>query len=44
MGQRIETKGCGGCQGTMYKTVETDDGGNPTSETQWVCQSCGKVE
>ncbi|MFI0822246.1 hypothetical protein ACH4TX_42265 [Streptomyces sp. NPDC021098] len=46
MGQRIETKGCGACSGTMYKTTETDDAGNPTSETQWVCSNptCGAVE
>lgn len=46
MGQRIETKGCGRCGGTMYKTVDVDENGNPTSQTQWVCSSssCGAVE
>ncbi|MFF7365801.1 hypothetical protein [Streptomyces sp. NPDC008125] len=42
MGQRIETQGCtAGCGGTMYKTVDLDDAGNPTSSTTWVCGKCG---
>ena len=43
MGQTIQTQGCPKCQGTMYKTVETDENGVPTGETQWVCSSCGNV-
>ncbi|MFI9628044.1 hypothetical protein [Streptomyces sp. NPDC052042] len=43
MGQGIETQGCPQCGGTMYRTVETDDNGNPTSMSQFVCQSCGHV-
>ncbi|MDK0520403.1 hypothetical protein [Streptomyces sp. ML-6] len=44
MGQMIQTRGCSRCGGTMYKTVETDDNGVPTSETQFVCGGCGNVE
>ncbi|GGU67507.1 hypothetical protein GCM10010211_36030 [Streptomyces albospinus] len=44
MGQMIETRGCGKCHSTMYKTVETDENGNPTDESQWVCSNCGHVE
>ncbi|QKN87556.1 hypothetical protein SEA_HFRANCETTE_29 [Streptomyces phage HFrancette] len=43
MGQTIETTGCPKCGSTMYKTIETDDQGNPTSATQFVCQGCGHV-
>ncbi|MFE6690508.1 hypothetical protein ACFVFQ_29060 [Streptomyces sp. NPDC057743] len=44
MGQLIETRGCGRCGGTMYRTVETDERGNPTQESQFVCSACGHVE
>lgn len=44
MGQRIETKGCRGCGGTMYRTVDVDENGVPTSYPQYVCSSCGAVE
>ena len=44
MGQTIETRGCSKCQGTMYRTVETDENGNPTNMTQFVCGNCGNVE
>lgn len=44
MGQGIATKGCSNCGGTMYKTYETDDAGNPTSETNWICGGCGHME
>ncbi|MCK7622283.1 hypothetical protein MUU72_03940 [Streptomyces sp. RS10V-4] len=44
MGQLIQTRGCGRCGGTMYRTVETDDEGNPTGESQFVCAACGHVE
>ncbi|QKN87612.1 hypothetical protein QEN63_gp27 [Streptomyces phage Vondra] len=43
MGQEIRTTGCPKCGGSMYKTVETDDQGNPTNESQFVCQGCGHV-
>ncbi|MFD7663524.1 hypothetical protein [Streptomyces sp. NPDC059788] len=33
-----------GGQGTMYKTVEVDEDGNETGESQWVCGTCGHVE
>ncbi|GAA2108323.1 hypothetical protein GCM10009802_04080 [Streptomyces synnematoformans] len=46
MGVWTETKGCPQCGGTMYKTVETDEHGTPTNESQYVCSSpgCGHVE
>ncbi|MFK0294956.1 hypothetical protein ACIQU6_31405 [Streptomyces sp. NPDC090442] len=44
MGQLIETRGCGKCGGTMYRTVETDEDGKPTQESQFVCSVCGHVE
>ncbi|MEU0159038.1 hypothetical protein ABZ154_09400 [Streptomyces sp. NPDC006261] len=40
MGQTIQTRGCGG---TMYKTVETDENGNPTNESLYICGSCGAM-
>ncbi|MFK8911292.1 hypothetical protein [Streptomyces sp. YS-3] len=45
MGQTIQTRGCGKCGGTMYRTVEVDENGQPTNETQFVCSnpSCGAV-
>ncbi len=43
MGQQIETRGCSACGGTQWKTIDTDDDGNPTSETTWVCGSCGHM-
>lgn len=43
MGQQIQTCGCQKCGGTMYKTIETDQNGNPTSESQYVCSNCGNV-
>ncbi|MFI9081966.1 hypothetical protein ACIGW8_36975 [Streptomyces sioyaensis] len=44
MGQQIATKGCGKCGGTMWKTIDTDENGNPTNESQYVCGGCGNVE
>lgn len=44
MGQEIQTKGCGRCGGTMYKTRDVDENGNVSSESQYVCNSCGAVE
>lgn len=44
MGQTIQTRGCSKCQGTMYKTVETDENGNPTNESQFICSNCGNME
>ncbi|MEU9606134.1 hypothetical protein [Streptomyces sp. NPDC048057] len=46
MGQRIETRGCSRCGGTMYRTVDVDENGNPTSYPQYVCSNgaCGNVE
>lgn len=44
MPQAIQTRGCSGCGGTMYKTVEVDDSGNVTGESQFVCANCGNVE
>ncbi|MEV7470290.1 hypothetical protein AB0O20_27855 [Streptomyces kronopolitis] len=44
MGQLIQTRGCGKCGGTMYKTVDTDENGNPTNEGPYVCQGCGNCE
>ncbi|AIA01001.1 hypothetical protein ACFU90_24700 [Streptomyces noursei] len=44
MGQLIQTRGCGKCGGTMYRTVETDGDGNPTQESQFVCSACGHIE
>lgn len=45
MGTQIATRGCSACGGTMYKTVEVDDNGQVTGETQFVCSnnSCGAV-
>jgi hypothetical protein len=43
MGQRIETRGCSNCGGTQYKTIETDDKGNATGESVWVCNGCGHM-
>ncbi|MFB7919342.1 hypothetical protein [Streptomyces sp. NPDC056061] len=43
MGQLIQTQGCPNCGGTMYKTIETDENGNPTNESQYVCGGCGHV-
>lgn len=43
MGQTIQTRGCHACGNTMYKTVETDENGNPTSESQYICASCGAM-
>lgn len=43
MGQTIQTRGCHVCGSTMYKTVETDENGNPTSESQYICGSCGAM-
>ena len=42
----IQTRGCpkDECAGTQWKTVETDENGMPTSETQWVCGSCGRLD
>lgn len=42
----IQTKGCSGCGGTMYKTYETDENGQVTSESQWICANpqCGNME
>lgn len=44
MGQMIQTRGCSKCGGTMYRTVDTDENGNPTSVTQFICTSCGHME
>lgn len=46
MGQTIQTKGCGKCGGTMYRTVDVDENGNPTGAVQYVCSntSCGNME
>ncbi|MBT2508786.1 hypothetical protein J7I98_23445 [Streptomyces sp. ISL-98] len=44
MGQLIQTRGCGKCGGTMYRTVETDDQGNPTGYSMYICQGCGHME
>ncbi|GAA2554738.1 hypothetical protein GCM10010423_64890 [Streptomyces levis] len=37
----VQTKGCTrrGCGGTMYKTYERNGNGS-----QWVCNTCGKVD
>lgn len=43
MGQTIQTRGCQKCGSTMYKTVETDENGNPTNESQYICSSCGDM-
>ncbi|MFE5090587.1 hypothetical protein ACFRCI_09320 [Streptomyces sp. NPDC056638] len=44
MGQTIQTRGCSKCGGTMYKMIETDDQGNPTSESMYICNNCGNIE
>lgn len=44
MGQLIQTRGCGKCGGTMYRTVETDDQGNPTGYSMYICNNCGNME
>lgn len=44
MGQTIQTRGCSKCGGTMYKTVDTDENGNPTNESQFICTGCGNME
>ncbi|MFD9488037.1 hypothetical protein [Streptomyces sp. NPDC059991] len=44
MGQTIQTRGCSKCGGTMYRTVDVDEHGNPISVPQFVCNSCGNVE
>ncbi|GGX01774.1 hypothetical protein GCM10010353_16720 [Streptomyces chryseus] len=44
MGQTIQTRGCSKCGGTMYRTVETDDNGNPTGYTMFICGGCGHME
>lgn len=43
MGQQIATRGCSKCGATQWKTIETDENGNPTNETTWVCGSCGHM-
>lgn len=43
MGQRIETRGCPNCGGTQYKTIETDQDGNATGESLWICAGCGHM-
>lgn len=43
MGQTIQTRGCPNCGGTMYKTVDTDENGNPTNESQFICNACGHM-
>lgn len=42
-GQTIQTKGCGKCGGSMYRTVETDSNGNPTGSNLYVCTACGHM-
>lgn len=44
MGQTIQTRGCSKCHSTMYKTVDTDENGNPTNESQFICTGCGHME
>ncbi|MEV6473861.1 hypothetical protein [Streptomyces sp. NPDC051657] len=44
MGQTIQTRGCSKCGGTMYRTVETDVQGNPTSASLYICNGCGHME
>jgi transposase-like protein len=39
----IETTGCPKCGGTMYRTYETDDKGNRTGQSQFICQGCGHM-
>lgn len=43
MGQTIETRGCQNCGGTMYRTVDTDENGNPTNVSQYICGACGAM-
>jgi len=43
MGQQIATRGCRQCGGTQYKTIETDQNGNPTNESLWICNGCGHM-
>ena len=39
---QIETQGCSACGGTMYRTIDVDEDGNPTGGGgPFVCQSCG---
>ncbi|MFD5198869.1 hypothetical protein ACFWM7_01610 [Streptomyces sp. NPDC058375] len=44
MGQTIQTRGCSKCGGTMYRTVDTDENGNPTNMSQFICNGCGNME
>lgn len=44
MGQTIETRGCSRCGGTMYRTVDTDENGQPTNVSQFICTGCGGME
>lgn len=43
LGTGVETRGCPRCGSTMYRTYETDDRGNVTSQSQFVCNNCGNV-
>ncbi|MCY0944280.1 hypothetical protein [Streptomyces antarcticus] len=43
MGQTIQTAGCDKCGGTMYRTVDTDDKGNPIGMGPYVCAGCGHM-
>ncbi|MFG2617829.1 hypothetical protein ACGFXC_09370 [Streptomyces sp. NPDC048507] len=43
MSPRIQTTGCPKCGGTMYKTIETDENGNPIGAGPFVCNSCGHM-
>lgn len=43
MGQTIQTAGCPKCGGTMYRTVDTDEHGNPIGMGPYVCANCGNM-
>ncbi|WP_327413248.1 hypothetical protein [Streptomyces sp. NBC_01233] len=43
MGQTIQTAGCPKCGGTMYRTVDTDEHGNPIGMGPYVCSNCGNM-
>ncbi|MFJ3173136.1 hypothetical protein ACIPJK_20510 [Streptomyces roseus] len=44
MGQTIQTKGCGNCGGTMYRTVDVDENQQPIGMGPYVCTNCGHME
>ncbi|MEW2527980.1 hypothetical protein [Streptomyces sp. NPDC047071] len=47
MPQGIQTQGCVKCGGTMWRTVDVDENGDPTGEPpQFVCDNpdCGNVQ